>query len=126
MKIFKTFKFSPFIILNMKQKICKNRKLLKRLKLSKKMRNLILVESILMTLIFGFIMYCQFFMAMNTFFDSLKVAFTFIIPLIIYAVPTGISYMIRGQIFLGEYTEALDDGQPKNLTFSGERLAYGH
>lgn len=110
----------------MKQKICKNRKLLKRLKLSKKMRNLILVESILMALIFGFIMYCQFFVAMNTFFDSLKVAFTFIIPLIIYAVPTGISYMIRGQIFLGEYTEALDDGQPKNLTFSGERLAYGH
>lgn len=110
----------------MKQKICRNKKLLKRLKLSKKMRNLILVESILMTLIFLFIMYCQFFVAMNTFLSSLKVACAFIIPLIIYAVPTGISYMIRGQMFLGEYKEALDDGQPKNLTFSGERLAYGH
>lgn len=85
---------------------------LKIKKCSKKIRNLIIMETAVMLLLFSFIMYCQLVIDGNSLKESLKFAFSFIIPLIVFAIPTGISYMLKGMIFTGEYNDPmLKDGK---------------
>ena len=86
-------------------------------KISKKIRNLIILESIILLGIFCFIMYCQLVIDKNSIKGALKFAVSFMVPLIIYAIPTGLSYMFKGMIFTGEYKDPmLKDGKTKQIT----------
>ena len=103
----------------MKKSLEKNKK--PRRRLNKKMRNVLIAESIIFLVLFAFVFYCQFFVAKNTVSGSLKYAGTIIIPLLIYAIPTGLSFLIRGQLFVGDYESPLKSDDKKGEVSDGDR-----
>ena len=90
-------------------------------RLNKKMRNVLIAEGIIFVFLFCFIFYCQFFVAKNTIGGSLKYAFGILIPLLIFAIPTGLALLLRGKLFVGDYESPLKADDKKGEVSDGER-----
>ena len=92
-----------------------------RRRLNKKMRNVFIAEGIIFAFFFCFVFYCQFFVAKNGIKESLKYSLSVIVPLLIYAIPTGFSFLIRGQLFVGDYESPLKADDSKGSVSDGDR-----
>lgn len=92
-----------------------------KFKLNRKMKVLLITESVLFGLIFLFSMYCQLFVAGNTFLKSVKFSLMVMIPFLIYCVPLGISFLLRGKFFMGDYESPLKSDDKKDGVSDGDR-----
>ena len=90
-------------------------------RLNPKLRNVFIAEGLIFLFLFGFIFYCQFCVAKNTVKGSLLYSLSIIIPLLIFAIPTGISYLVRGQLFVGDYESPLKADDKKGEVSDGDR-----
>ena len=76
------------------------------------MKVLLITESVLFGLIFLFSMYCQLFVAGNTFLKSVKFSLMVMI---------GISFLLRGKFFMGDYESPLKSDDKKDGVSDGDR-----
>ena len=90
-------------------------------RLNKKMKIILIVEAVLFLILFIFAFFCQLLVAKNTVLGSLKFSSMIMIPLLVYAVPVGFSYLIRGQLFVGDYESPLKADDKKGEVGDGDR-----
>lgn len=90
-------------------------------KLNRKLRNVLIAEVIIFLVLFSGIFCCQYFVAENSVSGSLKTALLVLIPLLLYALPMGISIIIRGKFFEGDVESPLKADDKKGEVSDGDR-----